>query len=320
MLACRRGRVLIRNSGEYTKKNGLTVQEKEVTQQPTGSLEQPRTMREDINDTQSGQKAQTGWRSNYPEVNGPSREYVAPNAPQADFEPKVVTSNEDSPPQTPQPETVQPLEVLRTQSRIPETRISLDKVLAPVGQNKPVISKAEPASTQPVQRGGATGKAPRQNPVSASDAIIGVVKKALAGANIIDAPHRANHQDSERNYLPNGRMSSRESLPADPSSAASSSRGGNGSTKPMDTPTPEEEAQNSEILKSELALEVFKIIQQQGYTLQKDTTHAPKAHNIGSAASNKSENKVTCQTCKSFTGRPCELKYVLSRSLPCCQC
>lgn len=309
----------MRDSGEYTAKNGVAVQEKESTQQPTGNLEQPRTMREDVHDTQSGQKAQINWRSNYPEVNGPSREYVAPNAPQADFEPKVATSNENSPPQTPQPETVQPLEVLRTQSRIPENRISLDNVLAPVGQNKPVISKAEPASSPSVQRGGALGKAPRQNLVLASDAIIGVVKKALAAANITDAPHRANHQDSERNYLPSGRMSSRESWPDDPSSAASSSRGENGSTKPMDTPTPEEEAQDSDTLNKE-ALEVLKIIRQQGYILQKDTTHAPKAHNLGSAASNRSENKVTCQKCQSFTGRPCELKYVLSRSLPYCKC
>ncbi len=308
----------MRSSGEYTEKNGLAVQEKESTQQPTGNLEQPRTMREDVHDTQSGQKAQPKWRSNYPDVNGLSREYVAPNAPQEEFEPKVVTSNESSPPQTPQPETVQPLEVLPTQSRIPG-KISSDKVLAPVGQNKPVISKAEPASSPSFQRGGATGKAPRQNLVSASDAIIGVVKKALAAANITDAPHRVNHQDSERNCLPSGRMSSRESWPVDPSSAASSSRGENGSIKPMDTPTPEEEAQDSDILNKE-ALEILRIIRQQGYILQKDTTHAPKAHNLGSAASNRSENKVTCQTCQSFTGRPCELKYVLSRSFPCCQC
>jgi hypothetical protein len=309
----------MRDSGEYTAKNGVAIQQKEHTEQPTGSLEQPRIMREDVHDTQSGQKAQTNWRSNYPEVNGPSREYVTPNAPQADFEPKVATSNENSPSQTPQPETVQPLEVLRTQSRIPENRISLDNVLAPVGQHKPVVSKAEPASSPSVQRGGALGKAPRQNLVSASDVIIGVVKKALAEANITDAPHRANHQDSERNYLPSGRMSSRESWPADPSSAASSSKGENASIKPMDTPTPDEEAQVSDTLNKE-ALAILKIIRQQGYILQKDTTHAPKAHNLGSAASNRSENKVTCQKCQSFTGRPCELKYVLSRSLPGCQC
>ena len=58
---------------------------------------------------------------------------------------------------------------------------------------------------------------------------------------------------------------------------------------------------------SQKALEVFKVIRELGYTVQKDSTHSGHA-NLGSAASNKNENQVTCQVCKKFKGRPCELK------------
>ena len=58
---------------------------------------------------------------------------------------------------------------------------------------------------------------------------------------------------------------------------------------------------------SQEAPEVVKVIRERGYIVQKDSTHSGPA-NLGSAASNKSENQVTCQVCKKFKGRPCELK------------
>ena len=66
------------------------------------------------------------------------------------------------------------------------------------------------------------------------------------------------------------------------------------------------------------AREVLKTLQQLGYTLQKDPSHSPKTQNPGSAASNKSDNLVTCQTCKRFTGRPCELKYISPNVIASC--
>jgi hypothetical protein len=305
------------DSGEYMERNGLAVQDKESSPQRPSLPEPSRTMKADVHDTQPGHMAETNWKPIYPEVIEPSQDLVAPIGPQTDFESKVATANESSPPQTPQQETVQPLEVFRTQSSIPENRIALDNVLAPVGRSNSTISKAEPASSQPIQRGSATGKAPRQNPASASDAIIGVVKKALAGANITDVPDRATHQDSERNYLPNGKMSSRDSLPAGPNSATAT-KGTNGHIRATGAPSPEEVDRDSEARNK--ALEVLKVIRELGYIVQKDTTHAPKPHNLGSAASNRSEHQVTCQTCKRFTGRPCELKYVLSICLLVFQC
>jgi hypothetical protein len=304
------------NSGEYVERNGLTIQDKESTPQRPNLLEAPRTMKADIRDTQPSHLAETNWKpkSLYPEVIESSQDFVAPKGPQPDFEAKVAPANESSESQTPQQETVQPLEVFRTQSGILENRIAVDNVLVPVGQKNSTISKVEPASSQAVPRGSTTGKAPRQSPVSASDAtILGVVKQALAGANITDgSPDRATHQDSERNHLPNGRLSSGDQWPAGPSSAMPTSNGANGRIKPTDVPSPEEAARDSEAQKK--ALEVLKVIRELGYIVQKDTTHTPKPHNLGSAASNRSEHQVTCQTCKRFTGRPCELKYVFSTS------
>jgi hypothetical protein len=209
----------------------------------------------------------------------------------------------------PPQETVKPLEVFPTQSRIPVNRIVLDNILTQVGQSKSTSTKAEPASSQSGPKGSVTGKAPRQNPAASEATILGVVKQALAGAKITDvSPDRATHQDSERNHLPNGRMSSRDSWSAGPQSAMPTSIGTNGHIKTQDAPSPEEEARDSEAQKK--ALEVLKVIRELGYIVQKDNTHSAKPHNLGSAASNKSENQVTCKVCQRFTGRPCELKYV----------
>jgi len=265
-------------------------------------------MKADIQDAQSGYMAESDWKpkSPYPEIIEPSQVSVAPKGPQTDFESKVATTNDTyRPPQ----ETVKPLEVFPTQSRIPVNRIVLDNILTQVGQSKSTTTKAEPASSQSDPKGSVTGKAPRQNPAASEATILGVVKQALAGAKITDvSPDRATHQDSERNHLPNGRMSSRDSWSAGPQSAMPTSIGTNGHIKTQDAPSPEEEARDSEAQKK--ALEVLKVIRELGYIVQKDNTHSAKPHNLGSAASNKSENQVTCKVCQRFTGRPCELKYV----------
>jgi hypothetical protein len=308
-------RELIGDSGEYFQRNGLAIQNKEPNPQRPTLPEPPRTMEADIHDTKPGRMTETNWKPKFPgpEVIEPSQDFVAPNGPQPDFEPKAAVTNEGSPTQTPQQETVQPLEILRTQRCNLENNIVLDKILVPVGQSNSTPSKAEPPTSQSVPRGSATGKAPRQNAVPASEAtILGLVKQALAGANITDvSPDRATHQDSERSHLPNGRLSS----PAGPNSAMPTSNGANSRIKSMHAPSTEKEARDSEAQKQ--ALEVLKIIRGLGYIVQKDPTQITKPLNPGSAASNRSENQVTCQICQRFKGRPCELKYVLSTSFMC---
>lgn len=273
------------------------------------------TVKAIIHDTLSRDRPEPNWKPLHLEVVKPSHDLIVPKGTQSDFvESKMATTNENSASEGPCQETVQPLEVFPTQGRIHENKIPLNAVLAPAGQSNPEITKTEPASPQSVPRGPAPGKAPRQNPVSAAEATLDVIKTALAKANIGDAsPDRAMNQDPDRNHLPNGRMSSRDSWSAGPNSATVALKGVNGSIKPRDAPSPEEEARDSEAQKK--ALEVLKIIRGLGYTVQKDPSHSPKPHNVGSAASNRSENQVICQTCKKFKGRPCELKYVFSSYL-----
>jgi hypothetical protein len=302
---------LMRGSGEFWERNGLAMDQELTSQRPT--LPEPaRTMKAIIHDTLPSHKPEPNWKPFYPEVIEPSQDLIAPKGPQsdhADFKP--ATTNDDSPSEIPRKETVQPLEVLRRQGRMQETRIALENVLAPAGQIKSAIAKAEPARPQSVSRGGAPGKAPRQNQLSASAATLEVIKTALAGANIADvSPNRPMHQDSDRNHLPNGKMSSRDSWAVGPNSAMAASKGVKDHLKSKDAPSTEEEARDSEAQKK--ALEVLKVLQELGYTVQRDPSYSPKAHNVGSAASNRSENQVICQTCKKFKGRPCELKYVLS--------
>jgi hypothetical protein len=304
---------LINDSGEFSERNGLTIKDKESTPQQPNLPEPSRTIKA-IQDTQPENMAETDWKVPSTEIVEPSQHYVTPNGPQSDLESKMVMTNEDSPYEAPQQETVQPLKVFPTQSRISENRIALVNVLAPVGHSNSAISKAEPASSQSVPRGSALVKAPRQNAVSASDAtILGVVKQALAGASITDVSHDcATHQGSERNHLPNGRLSSRDPLAAGPQSAMPATNGANCRVKSLDILSPEEEDRDSEVQRK--ALEVLNLLRAAGFNVQKDTTYSPKPHNQGSAASLRSENQVTCQKCKRFTGRPCELKYVFSLS------
>jgi hypothetical protein len=298
---------LMGDSGEYWERSGLTLDQELSPQRPT--LPEPsRTMKAIIHDTQSGHKPEPDWKPLYPEIIEPSQDLIAPKGPQLDYvDSKVGTTNENAPPEIPHQGTVQPLEVFPTQGHIHESRIPLENVLTPAGQSNIAITKTEPASPQSVLRGSAQGKATRQNQVSAAEATLQVIKTALAEANIADAsPDRITNQDPDRNYLPNGRVSSRDAWPAGPNSALSPSKGVNGHIKPRDPPSPEEEARDCEAQKK--ALEVLKVIRDLGYTVQKDPSHSPKTHNVGSAASNRSEHQVICQTCKKFKGRPCELK------------
>lgn len=299
--------------GEYWERNGLSMDRELTPQRPT--LPEPaHTMRSIIHDTLPIHKPEPNWRPFYPEVIEPSQDLIAPKGPQYDhLEFKVAPTNEKSPSEILQKETVQPLEVFRTQGRMYENKIALENVLAPAGQVNPATTKAEPASPQSISRGNAPGKAPRQNAVSASDATLtAVIKTALAGATIADAsPNRSFHADSDRNHLPNGRMSSRNPWPAGPNSATGASKGVIDHINTRDAPSPEEVARDSEAQKK--AVEVLKVLRDCGYIVQKDPSHSPRPHNLGSAASNRSENQVICPTCKKFKGRPCELKKHMKR-------
>jgi len=126
-------------SGEFWERNGLAM-DQELPQRPT--LPEPsRTIKAIIHETIPNHKPEPNWKPLYPEVIEPSQDLVAPKGPQSVLvESKVAITNDNSPSGIPPQETVQPLEVLRPQGRIHETRIALDNVLAPAGQIKSSVA------------------------------------------------------------------------------------------------------------------------------------------------------------------------------------
>lgn len=135
-----------------------------------------------------------------------------------------------------------------------------------------------------------------------------MIQKALAGANVSDAAtERTRNQDPERSSLPNGRISSRDAWSANTLPATSNATGQH-LTKDADIQSGDT---SKDFDAKNKAVEVLNIIRKLGFTVSKDLTQAPKVQNPGSAASNKSENQVTCDICQKFRGRPCEMKYIL---------
>jgi hypothetical protein len=70
-------------------------------------------------------------------------------------------------------------------------------------------------------------------------------------------------------------------------------------------PGDDDHARDSEAQKK--AVEVLKVIRELGYIVKKDSNDSGSG-NLGSAGSYTPEEQVTCQVCKKFTGRRCELK------------
>jgi hypothetical protein len=245
----------------------------------------------------------------YPEVIEPSQDLIAPKASQLEMpDPKATIQEEKRLPseasqQDPVQDTVQPFDVFRPNGRIHEPRIALDVLLAPAGLNDSANQKPDGVIPHSASKTSPQGKTPKQNEVSAGDATLTeAIKTALAGAKISNLSDDRAHHDLERSSLPNGKVSPRGSWPGGLNAAMSSTKGSHGHINPTAPPS-EEDAQAQK-----KALEVLKVIRDLGYIVQKDPSHSPKIQNPGSIASNKSENQVTCQICKKFKGRPCELK------------
>lgn len=209
-------------------------------------------------------------------------------------------------------ETVKPVEVFPRQvsTNRTSTSPSLDSIiLNPADLIDPALTSSNIRAQKASSIG---GKVESSAESSASNAtIVEVVKTALAAVNNAEATSDASHRyNRERNDLPNGRTSITSS-PNDPNPAMHGNaaglrnpgdRSGSSSSK-MDL-------NDSEARRNAQALEVLKIISRLGFTLQKDPSHPVKAQEAPSAAvpTTKSDKKVTCPTCKNFTGRPCELK------------
>jgi hypothetical protein len=311
---------LINGSAEFWERTGLDMDQDDLSL-PKPSLPDPSRIMGPVihNSLPRPQKVEPAWNRVFPDMMELSQEVDAPKKSHLeDFKPKVTSSEENTLlSEVQQQHTVKPLEVFPPLSRIQENRIPLESVLAPVGHHDSAVKKLDRTSPQPgacPSKTNRQSKVARQSDVSAADAtIVEAIKNVLAGANI---PHLSNdrkpNQVLDRNRLPNGQVPSGGSWSSEPNPASSSTRRSDGHINPPDSPSTKEGSRDSETEKK--ALEVLKILHDIGCIVQRDPSHSPKPQNPGSAASNKSENQVTCPTCKKFKGRPCELKYVILNS------
>jgi hypothetical protein len=264
----------------------------------------------------SARNMEPDWKpiSTYPEVIEPTNDLLAPKESMLEEQSEASTPDSNAPASTVRPqETVQPKDVFRPLGEIRNNPSALGSILlAPVGVTESAIKNADRATPQPAghsSKASAQGKAARVKDESASDATITeALITALAGA---DGPETSKdcslHKELEQDNPPLGHSSAGGSWPDGPNPAPSSTGKLSGHINNTSSPALLEDSKS---LQQKKAREVLRTLHELGYIVQKDPSHSPKAQNPGSAASNKSDNLVTCQTCKRFVGRPCELKYV----------
>ncbi|PQE33012.1 C2H2 type zinc finger domain protein [Rutstroemia sp. NJR-2017a WRK4] len=200
------------------------------------------------------------------------------------------------------PETVQPSELLRDPTK-GISRIPVESVLsAPVGGDSTIVSHRD--HVEPPQRDSnilpAPSKGKRHGVISATDAALTeVIRTALADVKDVSD---VSASPLGRKFLPNGRSSSADSCRSmqEENSSAVSDQLSNTTVSKEDS------------LAQDKAIEVLKTLHKLGYIIQKCPS-PPRTQNPGSVAGNKSENQVTCPTCKKFKGRPCELKKHMKR-------
>ncbi|ESZ90573.1 hypothetical protein SBOR_9041 [Sclerotinia borealis F-4128] len=200
-------------------------------------------------------------------------------------------------------DTVQPSELLRTPIEV-INKITLESVLStPVGKNSALDRNLDHVSCPSVERNPlpSAGKATRHSSVSATDAAITeVIRTALAEAK---SSSDISALPMGRKVLPNGKSSSVDSWGTTTDKDACLL---DESNKTISSPTVDS-------LDQDKAVEVFKTLQKLGYTIQKDPNHTAPIQNTVSVAGNRSNNQISCQVCKRFRGRPCELKKHMKR-------
>ncbi|TVY83104.1 hypothetical protein LSUE1_G002827 [Lachnellula suecica] len=240
---------------------------------------------------------------------------MAPKVPQLDkFEAKTVPPVERSlGSEASHSSTVQPLALLRPPTGVSDHKFTLESVLAPASSTDSAIEINDDTSTNATSQSKPQDKATRQNDVSAADAALTeVIRTALSGACIPDLSNDHVHtQELKRNCLPNGKSTTGSSWHSGPNAAITSRGRTTSHINLLDSPSPGGEIDEAHAQKT--AAQLLKTLQEAGYTLRRDRSPSPKIQNLGSVASNKSENQVTCLKCRKFKGRPCELKKHMKR-------
>lgn len=187
------------------------------------------------------------------------------------------------------------LELVPSQSDVPEKKITLDGIHSgPVGvkgsSNTVVSSSLTPN----------VGKAARRNKVSAADApAINRLEATQVGSEAVD---------EARNDDPLPKPERTDSPGSDSASSSTRTAITNASGTALDVqagnPASKEDAHPS--LDAEQMAEHLRKL---GWVVSKESLVHVQSHNAGSAPSNRSVNRELCSVCKKFSGRPCELKY-----------
>lgn len=241
-------------------------------------------------------------KSIYPEVVSENMLDPKLSAPGEDTSKDVPPEEKDASPRSPV-ETVQPVEIFAAQPEVLKSPLALVNILAPVSHDFPEPKSKDtcmaPLPTSIKSR--SEGKAIRQ-PSSAADAkLTEVIKTALVGAKLpADTDEHNLHHDVKGIASRAGTSSPNTSCLQEPTLAASNIHDTSAGAPLLKMDDEELEAKAKVVLKS---------LRDMGYVIQEPSP--AKSLNSGSAASNKSEHLVVCQSCFKFKGRPCELKYVL---------
>ncbi|RQM08008.1 hypothetical protein DH86_00001364, partial [Scytalidium sp. 3C] len=191
------------------------------------------------------------------------------------------------------------LELVPSQSDVPEKKITLDGIHSgPVGvkgsSNTVVSSSLTPN----------VGKAARRNKVSAADApAINRLEATQVGSEAVD---------EARNDDPLPKPERTDSPGSDSASSSTRTAITNASGTALDVqagnPASKEDAHPS--LDAEQMAEHLRKL---GWVVSKESLVHVQSHNAGSAPSNRSVNRELCSVCKKFSGRPCELKKHMKR-------
>ncbi|KAG9241312.1 hypothetical protein BJ878DRAFT_234617 [Calycina marina] len=199
--------------------------------------------------------------------------------------------------------TVKPSEVCSSQHGVPERRLDLANVLAPVSlddseptpQGDQTVSQL---SKKSVANSRFACKVPQQEIPTSDIKLMEIIKTALIGAK----PHSDELGDGQNPHAEmksiSTRSSSLHSWLVDHAEPLLSQ------TKPATSSKIEE---NGADLDYKIR-DVLNSVRISGYIIREPAL--PRLMNPGSAASIRSECLVTCQECHKFKGRPCELKCV----------
>ncbi|KUJ15909.1 uncharacterized protein LY89DRAFT_735054 [Mollisia scopiformis] len=293
--------------GEIWEQAGRPVEEMSVEKHTLPDLAQPPTTFA-LQDSSIKPRIGQSWTP-YPPAIEPAHDLIAPRGPQAGlYESRSATAEERSPiPEAPPQTIVKPGDVVR--NYIPDTA-PLDRMsLVPAGHDESSVPKPDQAKSHAASKTSPQGKVPRQNNASAATAqLTEALKTVLSKMDLSDMSNDPppSTGNMERRSQPNKEDSPTDAWPTDPNPAMHTQDNDADASIPNPKGAKDSQAEKK-------ALEVLRIISRLGFVVSKDPSHSPRQHNIGSAASQKSENQVTCKTCKKFTGRPCELKKHMKR-------